>query len=147
MRSGREQQRVKPVEGVVEPQPDQPQSPNVLVAEPDSPVPFGRNFETADPTVQKLGLLFSSLREKHSVPFSREFEVFLSTTREAEKLESLLKVEDGKLIVRALENPKEDHLLALLAAVYSYFNRTLEQVDDSHERAFHQALVQFAIRR
>ena len=81
------------------------------------------------------------------MPFSRQFELFLSTTREIEALESVLKEENGKLFVRALDDPSEDQLLALLAAVYTYFNRTLEQVDDSHERAFHQALVQFAIRR
>jgi len=118
-----------------------------LSEEPELPLTKRDDPGNVDPTVQKLVAILSSLLENHSVPFSRQFELFLSTTREIEALESVLKEENGKLFVRALDDPSEDQLLALLAAVYTYFNRTLEQVDDSHERAFHQALVQFAIRR
>lgn len=115
--------------------------------DPEPPLERVRDATPSGPTVTMLGELLSTFLNEYSVPFPREFEFFLTTIREVEKLESALREENGKLLVRRLENPNRDQLLALLSAVYTYFNRSLENVEDSHERDFHQALVQFAGRR
>ncbi|MCA9776856.1 MAG: hypothetical protein KC800_09075, partial [Candidatus Eremiobacteraeota bacterium] len=99
------------------------------------------------PTLKRLAELLQQLQSVESVPFVREFEFFLSGVREVEVAESLLKAEGGKPVLRRLEDPTREQLLAVLSALYTFFNRTLEGVEDSHERVFHQALVRHACRR
>ena len=111
---------------------------------PPVPTPL---LELQGPTLERLAQLLQELQSAESVPFVREFEFFLSGVREVERAETYLRAEEGKPVLRRLENPTKEQLLAVLSALYTFFNRTLEVVEDSHERAFHQALVRHACRR
>lgn len=50
-------------------------------------------------------------------------------------------VRQGK-VTQALSEGRVESALFLLSALFSVFNRKLEEVDDTHERRFHQALLQ-----
>jgi hypothetical protein len=151
------EQPTKPEEVTEEPLRPEPPLPEKLTEEtpsvkqnvpiPEIPFSMTRSELPIGTTVETLCHLLCEVESSGKVPFSKEFGFYLTSVREDESLDSLLVDEQGKPVLRAVADPSKDFLLALLSALYSFFNRTLERVEDRHEREFHRTLVAYATRR